>query len=1157
MAEFSILSFFQNVIGRKSTRYALLFIGIAGLAFVILQIGSKYLLKQWLLENGADSVIIESMWLNPFTGKISANGVDIRRGDDAVYSNDRMHFNIGMFSLFEKDALIQQAILKDMLIDIHRNESGELRIGSYFLQSGRKKEVEQKRIFPPWTLKAKELLADNITINYYQPGLELKLKIDSARAQRLDSSTEDNTGGLTLSGHLNGAPLHLEISRFLLEPVPVFAGELSLADFPLKELEGLFQQLNSITGTATIAGPFSIQFGNDEKINFTYNGKLELNNTLLRDESWTVSGSTGWNGIIQYKNLGNDKLEAVMDGKLTAQNPKYQGKDIKLSANSAELITDGNSQLKFDEAVKLFTDASFQLSGVAVSSGKSELDTTSAAWNGTVEFITNKNDDKSTITTDGDLLFEESHLAISETAQIRQLLFEMAGKAQMKISDDLQILYNGETSFSGTEVNSGQFSFTSDKVSYSGQTGYEAPSDGIAAIQMDGMLKAENLGLMQTDQELYLRLKSTEIVNDYRLVLSSTPHFTGTAGLLIKNGSLLHKEQTAALLEQLSMEELKGDNEGNLSVPDITFGPLALHSSPLLPVDFAVNSAQFKGFTVEKMKNYAIDSIALESIMIPFVGSRQLDLSISALEAADIASSNMNDLTVRTISVQKTTLPPTENRTFGFTMDSARISATKSRNLKDYTVEELNLIQPVMTKKGPESRIFTMEEIAAQKIEIGSSFDNGREIAIEKVSGLQADFFPDSESPLVLFSGIEASTLSWTAGQGTHIELLEGSGLQAEYTSTDNSEEERKTGQDQQQKTDETPGESNEIPLQIDRLTFTGSNRIVYTNPTLPETFTAAVNITSLNITDINLANVDQPFNYELNGNIDQHSPLIVSGSAAPLATPQSWEHLLTLRWYSVANLSPFFIKSIGTRLTGGKMDLDSQLEISGDNIAIDNKLRIEGIETKTLKQDRLDQFNNKLPVSLDTALSFLRGDDGVIELNLPIDGKLSLLDVDYTNLFVTALSESITSSVVPMLAYTALGPTGALAYFGMKMGKKLLDNELPELVYESQAVELTHDQKQKLDKVGERLVNRVKNQEDLSIYIYAKVAPGEVSDGDTSSLLDKQQRQDLYNLGVKRANKIRQYLLQNFALKQKNLQIFQPGINYDANARGTVSFMQ
>jgi len=30
-----------------------------------------------------------------------------------------MHFNIGMFSLFEKDAFEQQAMLQNMMIDIH------------------------------------------------------------------------------------------------------------------------------------------------------------------------------------------------------------------------------------------------------------------------------------------------------------------------------------------------------------------------------------------------------------------------------------------------------------------------------------------------------------------------------------------------------------------------------------------------------------------------------------------------------------------------------------------------------------------------------------------------------------------------------------------------------------------------------------------------------------------------------------------------------------------------------------------------------------------------------------------------------------------------------------------------------------------------------
>jgi hypothetical protein len=646
MAGFSMLSSIQNLTGRKSIRYTLLCIVIAGLAFIVLQIGSKYLLRQWLLENGADNVTIATMWLNPFSGKFSVNGVDIRRGDHVVYSNDIVHFNIGMFSLFEKDALIQQAILHDMMINIYRYESGKLQIGSYPLPLGSKEDAEEKRIFPPWTLKAKEVLASNITINYYQPGFKLKLKIDSAKAQRLDSGKDDNTGSLTLSGHLNDAPLDLEISRFLLEPFPILAGKLSLTGLSLEEFGKLLQQLNTVTGTASVAGPFSIQSSDDEKVTYTYNGKLEFNNTTVGNDSWTTSGNIGWNGIIQHKNLGNSKMETVVDGNLSAQSLYFQGNGMHLEAKSAEFLTDGNSRLQIDEAVTLFTDASLLLFGVAAGNEGGELGTTSASWHGTVEYGTGKNDGKSTIITNGGAIFEETNF-IADTTHLRQPHFETAGKAEVIISDDLRILYNGVTSFSDTELNSGQYSFFGEKISYSGQTGYDAPSGNIAAVQMDGLLSTENLSLKQTDPELRWSQKQSEVNGDFKLLLGSAPLITGTAGLNMKSVRLLQKEQPAASLDELTIEQLKGDDQGNLSIPMINFGLLSLHSSPLLPLNFAIGSGQFEGITSKKMKNYAMDSILLESIVLPSAGSQQLDLrECKALKPESWRRTVLIDLTI-------------------------------------------------------------------------------------------------------------------------------------------------------------------------------------------------------------------------------------------------------------------------------------------------------------------------------------------------------------------------------------------------------------------------------------------------------------------------------------------------------------------------------
>ena len=222
----------------------------------------------------------------------------------------------------------------------------------------------------------------------------------------------------------------------------------------------------------------------------------------------------------------------------------------------------------------------------------------------------------------------------------------------------------------------------------------------------------------------------------------------------------------------------------------------------------------------------------------------------------------------------------------------------------------------------------------------------------------------------------------------------------------------------------------------------------------------------------------------------------------------------------------------------------------------MDNVFRVGEIDTKTVQSDRLQQFNSRLPVPLDTALGLLQ-EEGVITLSIPIEGKLSELDVNYRDIIVTALSNSISRTVKPLLAFSVLGPGGVLAYLGMELGQKLLKSELPELTYEQNNAELTDEHEAVLDAVGERLTQSVKEQEDAVYYVYPRVAPGEVSAADAASLLDEKQRQELYELGEKRAQRVRSYLLENFTIGEDNLLIFQPGILYDGEAVGTVSFMK
>ncbi|HKJ99072.1 MAG TPA: DUF748 domain-containing protein, partial [Desulfotignum sp.] len=400
---------------------------------------------------------------------------------------------------------------------------------------------------------------------------------------------------------------------------------------------------------------------------------------------------------------------------------------------------------------------------------------------------------------------------------------------------------------------------------------------------------------------------------------------------------------------------------------------------------------------------------------------------------------------------------------------------------------------------------------------------------------------------------MEVSKLRWSKKQGARIQSITGNGLQGRYTRKEENKE--KTAKKNKSEKQEKPAAP--IPLRIDKVTLTGSNRLEYTDPTRKEPFSAMLSIDALDIADIDPGQKEQAFSYDLEGMVDKYSPLSVSGSAAPLARPRFWEQKLHLQAYPVANLSAFTIELIGARVTGGKLELTSEFEIKGDAISMDNTLKVDEIKTKTVVPARLEKFNQKLPVSLDTALGLLQ-EDKTIQLSIPVEGKLSELDINYQDIMVTALSKAIGSAVRPLLAYSVLGPGGVLAYMGMQIGKNLIKTELPELTFAPGSTVLTAAHKDTLDQVGHRLAQQIKQGEDISYYIYPRVAPREVSDAGDAALLDKKQRQELYALGEKRAHRVQSYLVNNFDIQEKNVPVFQPGIIYDKKeSRGTVGFMK
>jgi len=673
-------------------------------------------------------------------------------------------------------------------------------------------------------------------------------------------------------------------------------------------------------------------------------------------------------------------------------------------------------------------------------------------------------------------------------------------------------------------------------------------------ISMNGTLGAKKTEIVAEEPQLQWHHNKMTFDCDVRLKSAGPLYFTGTADLDMNEGKLLQsdKEKVAAF-DSLVIEQLAHDDSGNLSIAAVDTDALAVHESGFVPLDLNVDQVHLKNIASAKMKNLEIDTLAAENMVLDAAGGQQLDLSAAALEISGIVSTNLDNLAVEKVTLQDGLLPAAEKRGFGVALDTLLIKDMDSENLADYTVDMLEIDQPQLRNAGNRKMRISMEKITARQI----AGQGAKKASAEKILVRKAAFPGNSSDENARLRAsleeIEASVISWSKKQGTRIKSINGNGLQGRYTRKE--EKKEKAAKENKSEKKEKPGAP--IPLRIDKVTLTGSNRLEYTDFTRGDTFSAVLTIDALDIADIDPGQKEQAFSYDLTGMVDKYSPLSVSGSAAPLAEPRLWEQHLHLQGYPVANLSAFTIDLIGARVTGGKLELTSEFEIESDAISMDNTLTVDKIKTKTVVPERLEKFNETLPVSLDTALGLLQ-EDKTIQLSIPVEGRLSELDINYRDIMVTALSKAIGSAVQPLLAYSVLGPGGILVYMGMQIGKNLIKSELSELTFEHNSTTLTAAHKDTLDQVGRRLVQKIKQEDDVSYYIYPRVAPEEASDSADASLLDKKQRQELYALGEKRAHKVQSYLLNNFDVTEKNLPVFQPGIIYDKKeSRGTVGFMK
>lgn len=243
-----------------------------------------------------------------------------------------------------------------------------------------------------------------------------------------------------------------------------------------------------------------------------------------------------------------------------------------------------------------------------------------------------------------------------------------------------------------------------------------------------------------------------------------------------------------------------------------------------------------------------------------------------------------------------------------------------------------------------------------------------------------------------------------------------------------------------------------------------------YTDRTLEPVFSTTFDALSGSVTGI--SNVPpQEGQVSLRGQLAGGAPVMFEGTLGALGTEEPSDLQLTMNDLALPVLSPYLGRYLGYAVDGGKLMLALDYEITGTRLKASNQVVLDRMQ---LGQSVASEDAVNAPVKLGLAL--LTDRDGVIEVDLPIEGDMS--DPQFS------VGQIVMRAFVNLMVKAAASPFSMLGSLADLAG--LSSEELGRVSFVPGRVELATGEAEKLSALAKAMNDRP----DLLLNIRGGIAP-------------------------------------------------------------------
>ncbi len=181
----------------------------------------------------------------------------------------------------------------------------------------------------------------------------------------------------------------------------------------------------------------------------------------------------------------------------------------------------------------------------------------------------------------------------------------------------------------------------------------------------------------------------------------------------------------------------------------------------------------------------------------------------------------------------------------------------------------------------------------------------------------------------------------------------------------------------------EAPPSEPPLDIQVDSLTLQGGT-VSFTDRHLPSTFSTTMYELGGRITGL-ASDEQMQADVDLRGQLENHSPLTVSGKINPLSRELSADLTLSFKDIDLTPMTPYSGTYLGYVINKGKLNLDLNYKIQHQKIRAKNNVMIDQFTFgDTVESDQA----TSLPVAF--AIALLKDSNDEIHLDIPISGDLN-----------------------------------------------------------------------------------------------------------------------------------------------------------------------